>query len=303
MRTFARTEPSASTAVDLDRVVGSALAMAMNEIRHRAKLTTKLGAPPLASGNEATLVPVVLNLLVNAAHAIPEGHAECDEIMVTTGVDPSGRLFIEVSDTGAGMSAQTMKQIFDPFFTTKSVGHGMGLGLSLAHATIAACGGEITVASTLGEGSRFRVLLPPATPDVVAPAAASSTPPPTRSRILIVDDEAPVAHLLRRVLGKEHDVVIAASGGEALATLRADPGFDAILCDVMMPDLTGADVHRTIELESPALARRFVFVSGGAFGERARAYVDATKQPMVVKPFERAQVLRAVREITGLSAL
>jgi len=296
MRIFARSEPSASKTADVDVVVESALAMAQNEIRHRARLVRKLGAPPIAAANDATLVQVVVNLLVNAAQAIPEGKVDRYEIGVTTGVDRDRRVFIEVRDNGEGMTPETMRRIFDPFFTTKAVGQGMGLGLSLVHSAVTACGGEVRVTSARGEGSTFRLLLRAAssqTPDRTSLMA----PVPPRRRVLVVDDEAPVVRSLRRMLVVDHDVVVAASGREAIEILAEDDAFDAVLCDVMMPDLTGADVHREIARRSPDLARRFVFVTGGAFGERTRAYVDGTKQPTVNKPFDRANLLRAISAV------
>jgi len=294
MRVFARSEPATSKVADLDRVVDSALAMAKNEIRHRARLHKNLGGPVMALANETTLVQVVLNLLMNAVQAIPEGQADRFEIAVTTGLNPDGRGFIEVRDTGEGMTAETMRRAFDPFFTTKQVGQGRGLGLSLVHSAVTACGGDVRVTSAVGKGSTFRLILP---------LSAETAPRPRsgvvasegRLRILIVDDEAPVVRVLRRMLVRDHDVIVAASGTEALEILRQDPEIDVVLCDVMMPDLTGADLHRQLVTEMPAVAERFVFVTGGAFGERARAYVQSTIQPSITKPFRNTEVAEAIQ--------
>lgn len=297
MRIFARSEPATSKTADVDRVVESVLAMAKNELRHRARVEKRLGRPPIAAANEPLLVQVVLNLLMNAAQAIPEGHAGQYEVAVTTGVDPNGSVFVEVRDTGEGMTQETMRRMFDPFFTTKEVGQGMGLGLSLVHSAVTASGGDIAVTSARGEGSTFRVLLPrateipPSTSDVVA------APARTRGRILIVDDEASVVRLLRRMLVADHDVSVAASGREALEVLRQGQEFDAVLCDVMMPDLTGADLHRLIAHERPRQAERFVFLTGGAFGERARTYVQSTTQPTITKPLRSGDVASAVERV------
>ena len=299
MRVFVRSEPAASKMADIDRVVESALAMAKNELRHRARVVKQLGNPPPARVNETVLVQVVLNLLMNAAQAIPEGQADRFEVGVTTGLDPKGRVFIEVHDTGEGMTPETMRRIFDPFFTTKEVGQGRGLGLSLVHTAVTASGGEIDVTSTRGEGSAFRVLLSPAG-EVTGPSQSGVVPPARpRGRILVIDDEAPVVRVIRRMLVKDYDVVVAASGREALDLLHEDHDFDAVLCDVMMPDLTGADLHRQISAESPSIAERFVFVTGGAFGEHARAYVQSTTQPTITKPFRTADVVQAIELVRG----
>jgi signal transduction histidine kinase/ActR/RegA family two-component response regulator len=298
MRIFGRSEPATSNDVDVDKVVTSALSMAMNEIRHRARLVKELGSPPPAAANEPRLVQVVLNLLVNAAQSIREGSADRDEIAVATGLSADGMIYIEVRDTGGGMAPETLAHVFDPFFTTKGAGHGMGLGLSIAHSIVSSFGGEIRVSSTQGKGSTFRVLLPRAVAttariDAPAPRARSGR----RKRILVVEDEPAVVRALRRLLDEEHHVVVADGGTTALSLLRADAGFDAVLCDVMMPDLTGADLHREIRDEHAELARRFVFMSGGAFGAQAREYVESSKQPALVKPFDRTQLLQALAEL------
>ena len=302
MRVFARSEPAASKVADVDRVVESALTMAKNELRHRARLVKRLGDPPPAAVNETVLVQVVLNLLMNAAQAIPEGQADRFEVGVTTGLDPEGRVFIEVHDTGEGMTAETMRRIFDPFFTTKDVGQGRGLGLSLVHSAVTASGGEISVTSTRGEGSTFRVLLT-STAEISATSQSGIAPPTRRrGRVLVVDDEAPVVRVLRRMLVRDYDVVVAASGREALDILHRDEEFDAVLCDVMMPHLTGADLHRQIAGESPSIAERFVFVTGGAFGEDARAYVQSTTQPTITKPFRSDEVAQVIELVGGRAA-
>jgi len=306
MRVFGRPEPAASNAVAVDHVVTEALSMAMNEIRHRARLVKSLGSPPPVAANETGLVQVVLNLVINAAQSIREGSADRDEITVTTGVESDGMTFIEVRDTGAGMTPETLAHVFDPFFTTKRGGHGMGLGLSITHSVVASFGGEIRVSSTPGKGSTFRVLLPRATSaavaDEIARVPSTSSGPGRKPRILIVDDEASITRALRRLLGEEHDIVVADGGSSALALLRDDARFDAVLCDVMMPDLTGADLHREIRGTLPELARRFVFMSGGAFGAHARDYVESTRQPTLAKPFDRAQLIRALGELDDADA-
>src|SRR4029079_11425803 len=114
---------------------------------------------------------VFINLLVNAAHAIPEGHSDQNRITVRTRTDDQGRAVIEVEDTGRGMPPEVQARVFDPFFTTKSVGEGTGLGLSICHGIISGLGGQISIDSTLGQGTVVRVVLPPKVHDeVVAPA-------------------------------------------------------------------------------------------------------------------------------------
>ena len=115
--------------------------------------------------NEARLVQVFLNLLVNAAQALPDGHAEENEIRVTTDPGADGSVIVEVSDTGTGIPPEVMERLFEPFFTTKAIGQGTGLGLPICRNIVEGLGGRITVQSELGKGSTFRVTLPAAQPE------------------------------------------------------------------------------------------------------------------------------------------
>jgi PAS domain S-box-containing protein len=169
LKVFSRGESEERASVDPRRVLDSCVSMARGEIRHRARLEKRYAPTPAVRVNESRLGQVLLNLLVNAAHAIPEESPEEHLITVSTGTDAQGRVVIEVSDTGTGMTDEVRRRIFEPFFTTKPGGVGTGLGLSICQSIVTALGGEITVESALGRGSTFRVCLPPA-PD--------SEPPP-----------------------------------------------------------------------------------------------------------------------------
>jgi PAS domain S-box-containing protein len=162
LKTFSRVDDACSALLDVRRVLEVAATMANNEIRHRARLVKELGEVPLVEGDEARLGQVFINLLVNAAQAIPEGGADANEIRVATRTDGAGRAVVEVRDTGPGMSHEVQARIFDPFFTTKPIGVGTGLGLSICHGIVTALGGEITVQSELGKGAMFQVVLPAA---------------------------------------------------------------------------------------------------------------------------------------------
>jgi signal transduction histidine kinase len=157
--------------VDPGRAIRAALAMAQNELRHRARVATELALTPAVVANENRLTQVFVNLLVNAGQAIPEGNVEGHEVRVTL-FPRGGEVVAEISDTGAGMSAETRARIFEPFFTTKAPGGGTGLGLAISHSIVTGLGGRIEVESMPGAGTRFRVILP---------AAASPGPPGERS--------------------------------------------------------------------------------------------------------------------------
>ncbi|WP_257452695.1 sensor histidine kinase [Archangium lipolyticum] len=160
LKVLSRPDNAVHGPVDLGTVVRSAGKMAAHEIRHRARLVEDCEGVPPVRGNGARLSQVLLNLLINAAHAIEPGRVEQNEIRVTARQSAPGRVLLEVSDTGCGIPAENLGRIFEPFFTTKPVGVGTGLGLSVCHGIITSFGGDITVESEVGRGTTFRISLP-----------------------------------------------------------------------------------------------------------------------------------------------
>jgi signal transduction histidine kinase len=140
-------------------------------IQKRARLETVLGPVPRVSCDDVRLGQVFLNLIMNAAQAIPEGDPSAHVIAVTVGLDPDGRVAVVVRDSGAGMAPDVQRRIFEPFFTTKPFGTGTGLGLSITHGILRSMGGEIRVQSEVGAGTTFRVMLPLATTEGSRPGA------------------------------------------------------------------------------------------------------------------------------------
>ncbi|MFL5271058.1 MAG: ATP-binding protein [Anaeromyxobacteraceae bacterium] len=293
---LSRSDEATRGPVDVPTVLESCMQMAWNEIRHRAALVKDIAPVPPVEGNAARLSQVFLNLLVNAAQAIPEGAAASHRIRVSAREAPGGRVVIEVQDSGNGIAREDLPRIFDPFYTTKPLGVGTGLGLSICHNIVMSHGGEIEVDSEPGCGSTFRVVLKAAVqraPEPARPAAAEEPRRAPRGRVLVVDDEPLVGVALRRALAREHDVVVTGSAREALALVRGGERFDILLSDLLMPEMTGMDLHATLAGEAPDVARRMVFLSGGAFTPAAREFLDANRERCIDKPFE----VQALREL------
>ena len=232
-----------------------------------------------------------LNLLVNAAQAIEDGDVTGQEIRVRTLAD-GDETVIEIRDTGTGMGEAMLEQIFRPFFTTKPVGMGTGLGLPYCRDTVEELGGRIEVESVPSVGSTFRVRLP--STSLSATPMPTEAPGPQRApgrRILVIDDEAPLGAAIAAVLGTDR-VEVVCTGHEALELLE-DGDWDAILCDIMMPDLPGSEVFRLAVERRPELANRFAFITGGTFTQAGRDLIECTPRPVLAKPF-RAERLRAL---------
>ncbi len=294
LKTFSRPEEKPGEVVDIRQVLRSSMNLAQNEIRHRARLVVNLQEVPPVAASAHRIGQVFLNLLINAAQAIPEGHADRNEIRVSARLDADWRVLVEIADTGAGIPPETLPRIFDPFFTTKPVGVGTGLGLSICHGIVTGLGGAIRVQTRPGEGSTFQVLLPTATPGPGAGAAVEAVPrAEVHGRILVVDDDAMVGRAVGRILSLDHQVVSLTSARAALSRLLEDGSFDVILCDLMMPEMTGMELHDELAKVAPALSRRMVFLTGGAFTPDAREFLERVPNPRVEKPFD-PRALRAM---------
>jgi two-component system cell cycle sensor histidine kinase/response regulator CckA len=301
LKTFSRADEESTTPVDVSRVLDASVNMAWNEIRHRARLVKDYGEVPPVEANESRLGQVFLNLLVNAAQAIPEGRASEYEIRVRTYTDANERVVVAVSDTGSGIPQDALYRIFDPFFTTKAVGVGTGLGLWICQGIVTALGGEIAVDSVQGKGTTVTVSIPSTfTPDHLrAPHDSEMAPSTRRGRILIVDDEPALGPSLAIALSDEHDVVSARSGREALELLAKDDRFDLILCDLMMPDVTGMEVYEKLKVDRQELADRMIFVTGGSFTRRSSEFLETIAQRMLEKPFDVQRVRELLRSRIG----
>jgi CheY-like chemotaxis protein len=203
---------------------------------------------------------------------------------------------IEVRDSGGGISPEVAGRIFDPFFTTKPPGVGTGLGLSICHSIVTALDGEISVDSAAGRGTTFRVTLPVADLSAALPARAAAPQAQAsgrRGKVLVIDDEPLIGAAVRRALTAEHDVLALSNSHEALDRLRGGERYDVILCDLMMPALTGMDIHDELSKLAPAQADRMVFITGGAFTTRAQTFLAEVQNPRIEKPFD-LHALRAL---------
>jgi signal transduction histidine kinase/CheY-like chemotaxis protein len=294
---FSRSTDDPRKSVDLARVLDLAISLTGGAIRHRARIVTELSPVPWVRADESRLGQVFINLLVNAMEAIPEGNPSQHEIRVTARTDAAGWAIVEVSDSGGGIPGDVQARIFDPFFTTKPVGQGTGLGLSICHGIVRSLGGDITFRSVSGKGTTFSIALPPS--ETPAQRTPRGTPfvatGARRGSVLIVDDEVLFANSLRRLLAAEHDVTITSSGRDALARIQGGTQYDAILCDLMMPEMTGADLHEALTEVAPEMTERMVFITGGAFSPASQAFLDRVSNRCFEKPCDIGLLRAALR--------
>jgi signal transduction histidine kinase/CheY-like chemotaxis protein len=287
LKSFAQAEDDARVAIDVRGPLEAACLVAESEIRHRAKLIKQLTEVPRVLASEGRLRQLFLNLLMNAAQSIDERPAESHEIRVSTGVSRTGEVLVLVSDTGAGLDPASIPRVFDPFFSLRPTSVSTGFGLATCQSIAVAHGGTLTVDSVIGRGTEFRLSLPA---DLSPAAAVIDHATPRRGRILVVDDEIAVVDSIRRVLGRLHDVTVAFEGAEAVELIGREPPFDLILCDVMMPEMGGFEVHARLAEIKPEALPRIVFMTGGAFTPRARAFLESVPNARLSKPFDLGEL-------------
>ncbi|ACY16018.1 PAS/PAC sensor hybrid histidine kinase [Haliangium ochraceum DSM 14365] len=290
LRTFSRRDEDSVSAVSLSQVLDSSINIAMNEIRQRAKIERSYAQDVAVQANESRLGQVFLNLLINAAQAIPRGNSQQHCITVRTECPGEGRVAVEISDTGAGMSPQVLERIFDPFFTTKPVGVGTGLGLSICRSIVESMGGRIDVRSVLGEGTCFRIELSGTTAAVAVSDEAERAPRARGGgRVLIIDEDELAARALSRCL-QPHRCVIEGDGQRGLARVLLDH-FDAIFCELRLPDFSGLDLYRAVADERPQLLPKLVLIHGGPLDPECEAFLSERELACITKPFD-AQLAR-----------
>jgi PAS domain S-box-containing protein len=270
---------------DVRAELGAALDLTRNAISQRARLTVEIGASlPRVSAVPGELGQAFVNLLMNACEALPEGAAAEHEVRVAA-MALGGRVVVEVRDSGAGIRAEHLPRIFEPYYERATI--APGLGLAVCHGVVTAAGGSLDVQSAPGRGSTFRVTLPEAPP---APPVARASVQAPRGRVLVIDDDPLVGRSMARLLQGAHEVTVINSPAEALARIERGERWDAILCDLMMPELSGMDVEERLVRTTPEVLPRVVYLTGGAFTERARKFL-ADGRPFLEKPVE-AQTLR-----------
>ncbi len=299
LKIFSRAEEDTRGPLDVEQVLDSTLRMAWTELRHRARVVKQYTRVPRVDANDSRLGQVFLNLMINAAHAIEEGNYEANEILIRT-EHRGDNVIVTIADTGAGIDPEIRGRLFTPFFTTKPAGVGTGLGLAISLKIVASFGGTLTFDSEVGRGTAFHVSLPALADAVVAPVVAQvRTRPLTerRGKILVIDDDVQLAQAIRRYLAPNHDVTVVHSGRAGLRLFEQGVRFDVILCDVMMPQVTGMELFRRIAEVDPAQAAKIVFLTGGAFTISAREFLDATKNARVEKPFDLKALRRLVNDL------
>ena len=295
--TFARQQKplksfSNLTAICLRTLDLLAYQLKVNNVHTVTHLPTDL---PETMADEHQLQQVLINIISNAYQAVAEHHGR-GQLTLRTFCDDT-MLYVQVSDTGPGITSEHLQHIFDPFYTTKQ--HGTGLGLSLSYGVIKEHGGDISVESTLGVGTTFTISLPIIAPDTPAlpPSTAVPTSATAAKRVLVVDDEQNVALMVVTLLQSlGHQAEATFSGREAMEKIDRE-SYDMVICDLKMPEVDGRQIYQFINAHHPALLKRLLFVSGDTMSEKYRTFLHDSGCPVLQKPFLVTEFKQAIQHI------
>ena len=286
--------------VELSEVVEESLTVVKPHLERRGiTLSTSFDPGCYTIARRDNLAQVVLNLTLNAMDAC-QGSTQ-PQVAVRV-LEAGEHVALVVEDNGPGVPDSAIPHIFKPFYTTKERGAGTGLGLKICSDVVSAHGGHIEVHQRAGGGASFRVLLPRAREDsgllaLPIPMPLRSAPPPMRRKqVLVVDDDPVFSRTIRRSL-KPHEVKTCAAASEAQALLL-DPTYapDLVLCDVFLPGANGNLLHSRVAKHRPDIARRFVFVTGGALGKEEASYLRSSGCTTLFKPVELKSLLELLED-------
>jgi PAS domain S-box-containing protein len=301
---FSRLQPSQPESLDLNAIIAETEQLLRRTIGDDIELLVRFqdGLPPVTM-DRSKLEQIVLNLVVNARAAMPEGGTLriTTELVPARGdVPPVVRLV--VTDTGTGMPPEVAERAFDPFFTTKPQGHGTGLGLATVYGIVNEAGGTVVLNTEPGVGTSFQIDLPPGKAEPAAPGGTPAVPAEAPGRgetILVVEDEAAVREITRRILTRSADRVLeAASPAEALELLAADSTqLDAILTDAIMPGMSGLQLIAQARAARPGLPA--LLMSGYSATSLPGGQTLPPGTPLIHKPFTAPVLLRHLRELFG----
>ena len=294
--TRASTDPDART--DPRSVIEMLLRVTENETRHRAEVIVDAESTPKVRADPLRLYQALLPIVLQATQAITEGDATKNRITVRIrNEDDRDMVRIDVEDTGPLLTEDQALRIFEPYHSTLADGRGSGLALSVCRRVVSALGGHIQAGPGPTQGAVFTVWLPAVHTDEPKRSANQeqpTTPLPTLD-ILVVDDDAYVARALVRLL-KDHRAEVATEATTALERLK-DATFDIVLCDLMMPDMSGMEFYRRLRTLRPELVDRVIFMTGGAFTDAATAFVTEAGRRYLTKPFDMATLRIAMADV------
>jgi C4-dicarboxylate-specific signal transduction histidine kinase/CheY-like chemotaxis protein len=293
-------DKAARELIDVPKLINESLSIARWAIDPVARLVVELEPLPPLWGVEKRLSQAISNLLFNSVHSI-SGPREDNEIRIRVRTEGQ-QIRIEVGDTGSGIPPEALPHVFDPFFTTHDCSGGTGLGLPMCRSIIEAHGGVLNIQNTSSSGTTVVILLPSGT------ANSMESPPPdqlpltqaTKARLLLIDDDPFICEMMTLMLQARCDVTITHDGRAGLEKiLNPVEKWDLVICDLMMPVMSGAEVYRALRKSCPIKASELVFLTSGGTTEGDIRFLDELPNVLLKKPFSLVEFQTLLDERLG----
>lgn len=310
--TYARKQPHRLDPVQISSAVMDALEL--DRFSDVGEVQVHLDGPddlPAVMADPQRLTQVFLNLITNARHAtVQDGQPGLVRVRLAQVPATASRLELPpdatvvqvgVEDQGPGVPEEMRESIFEPFVTTKPEGSGTGLGLSVSKSLVMDMGGVLYLDTSFAPGARFVVELPTTSEPVRAREDDEASPASSSAgyRILLVDDDREILETYEVILSlDDHQVTSCDRGKKALEVLESDT-FDAILCDVRLPDLRGPEFLESLRVMRPEMAERVIFATGDVVNDQTRAFLASVPNPALIKPFQVEDLQRAIARVTS----
>lgn len=304
---FARKTDDDPKPVRIDIIVKEVVKFLRSTIPCSVQIKEDIASKSLVLSNPVKIHQLVMNLCTNAAHAMHETgllEVSLHELQLKAAdfpknVDMRQGLYqrLEIADNGCGIPAEIIESIFQPFFTTKDIHEGTGMGLAMVDSIVKECGGHISVASVVGKGTVFTILLPVTTKDDNQPVIENKKDlPGGTERILLVDDETAICKLASRMLEQHgYTVTTETNPVSALKLFTASPdSFDLVITDMTMPELTGDKLAEKILVIRPGIP--VIIVTGYSKQMSENHAENLGAKTLMAKPFEKADLIETVRK-------
>jgi len=304
LRVFARTDQEElPEPIDVEQLVDHAIRLVGREIMQRGIIERDYARElPTLVIPRNRVTQVLVNVLVNAAHAIREVERPVHHVKITARADDDF-LAIAISDTGPGIAPESLSRIFDPFYTTKRQELGTGLGLAISRSIVRRLGGDLLVESVYGDGATFVCFLPIATRETarerpkVAKVRSDQPPPRSCSSVLLVDDDERMLRSYSLLLNPEYRLVTAHDGRDAIELLESGSQPDIAIIELDLPITEGRVLWNWLCENRPKLAQNTIIVTGAASKETFSAFLADYTGPVLHKPVHGDELLEALHSL------
>jgi CheY-like chemotaxis protein len=264
----------------LSTLLDACLATAENEFKSRAKIVKRYKEIPKVLANQSILSRVLNTILIHSAKSLCEANARRNMIKIATG-EIGDQVYVEITNNGKTNTSEKLTEILESIYSTAPNDRSCG---------------KIEIINTEENGNIFRVWLAAEEKKTIMPDS-----PNQLTKILIIDDEESILRYMRRILRSTYTVLATSDSREAISIIAENPDINTILCDLTMPEVSGMDLYEMVKERYPQMAERFVFMSGGAYTNRAVSFLKEVTNPNIEKPIDNVELLEVIKSFNPVA--